>query len=61
MVRVGWLMAAAILALLGFDLLVRDWLGGTGWFAIGVGGGIATAVMGSLAHDALAGPRQRLP
>ena len=61
MVRVGWLMAAAILGLVGFDLLVRDWLGWTGWFAIGVGAGIATAVVGSLAHDVLAGPGQRLP
>jgi hypothetical protein len=61
MVRVGWLMAAAILALVGFDLLVRDWLGWTGWFAIGVGAGIAAAVLGSLAHDALASPRQPLP
>ena len=41
--------------MLGYDLLLRDWLGDTGWFVIGVGVGIATAVLGSLAHDALAG------
>jgi hypothetical protein len=52
-------MAAVILAVLGYDLLLRDWLGDTGWFVIGVGVGIATAVLGSLAHDALAGARDR--
>jgi len=36
-----------------FDLLLRAWLGDTGWFLIGVGAGIACAVLGSLAHDAL--------
>jgi len=55
MVRAAWFAAAVIAAMLGYDLLLRDWLGDTGWFVIGVGVGIATAVLGSLAHDALAG------
>jgi hypothetical protein len=42
-------------ALIGLDLLLRSWLGDGGWFLIGVGVGIACAVLGSLAHDALAG------
>jgi hypothetical protein len=46
-------MLAVVAALLGFDLLLRDWLGQTGWFLIGVGLGVACAVLGSLAHDAL--------
>ena len=61
MVRLGWLLGAVILGLLGFDLLVRQWLGWTGWFVIGVGAGIGCGVLGSLAHDALAGPRHPLP
>jgi hypothetical protein len=59
MVRAAWFAAAVIAAMLGYDLLLRDWLGDTGWFVIGVGVGIATAVLGSLAHDALAGARER--
>jgi hypothetical protein len=47
-------MLALVAGLLGFDLLLRDWLGQTGWFLIGVGAGIACAVLGSIAHDALA-------
>ena len=54
MVRLAWFMSAVVVAVLGFDLLLRAWLGDTGWFLIGVGGGIACAVLGSLAHDALA-------
>jgi hypothetical protein len=46
-------MSAVVVAVLGFDLLLRAWLGDTGWFLIGVGAGIACAVLGSLAHDAL--------
>lgn len=60
MTRLTWFVAALILGLFGWDLLVRDWLGWTGYFVIGVGVGIATAVIGSLAHDALAGSRERL-
>lgn len=53
MVRLAWFMSAVVVGVLGLDLLLRDWLGDTGWFLIGVGAGIACAVMGSLAHDAL--------
>ena len=60
MTRLAWFIGAVILVLVGFDLLARDWLGWTGWFVIGVGVGVGTAVVGSLAHDALAGPRERL-
>ena len=63
MARLAWLMLAAVIGMLGFDLLLRDWLGEAGWFMIGVGVGITCAVLGSLAHDALVagiGPR-RLP
>jgi hypothetical protein len=52
-VRLAWFMSAVVVAVLGFDLLLRAWLGDTGWFLIGVGAGIACAVLGSLAHDAL--------
>jgi hypothetical protein len=51
--RLAWLMLAAVIGMLGFDLLLRDWVGETGWFLIGVGVGITCAVLGSLAHDAL--------
>jgi hypothetical protein len=63
MERLAWFMLALVACLLGFDLLLRDWLGQTGWFLIGLGLGIACAVLGSLAHDALAaGVRgRRLP
>lgn len=54
-------MIAVVLTLVGFDLLARGWLGWTGWFVAGVGLGIGCAVVGSLLHDALAGPRERLP
>ena len=57
MVRLAWLILGAILAMVGWDLLVRSWLGLAGWLALGVGVGIAVAVVGSLVHDALAGPR----
>lgn len=61
MARLVWFVVAVILALAGFDLLVRDWLGWTGWLVAGVGIGIGSAVVGSLLHDALAGPRGRMP
>jgi len=53
MVRLIWLIVAAILGLLGYDLLLRELLGWTGYFVAGVGIGIASAVVGSYAHDAL--------
>ena len=60
MVRLTWFILAVILALIGWDLLLRDWLGLVGWVVLGVGVGIAVAVVGSLLHDALAGPHTRL-
>ena len=54
-------MTAVVLVLVGFDLLARGWLGWTGWLVAGVGIGIGSGVVGSLLHDALAGPRERLP
>ena len=60
MVRLTWLIVAVIFGLFGWDMLERAWLGWTGYFVIGVGVGIATSVIGSLAHDALAGSRERL-
>src|SRR5438876_557253 len=59
-VRLTWFILAVILALIGWDLLLRDWLGLVGWLVLGVGVGIAVAVVGSLLHDALAGPHTRL-
>jgi hypothetical protein len=41
-------------------MLIRALFGQAGFAVIGVGAGIACAVLGSLAHDALAGPRERL-
>jgi len=61
MTRLAWLILAVVLALVGFDMLSRDFLGGTGWFVVGVGIGVGCGVVGSLLHDALAGPRERLP
>jgi len=56
MVRLTWFIVAVILALVGWDLVIRDWLGLVGWLVMGVGVGIAVAVLGSLLHDALASP-----
>ena len=53
MARLIWLIIAAILGLAGYDLLLRELLGWTGYFLVGVGIGIACAVVGSYAHDAL--------
>ena len=61
MSRVAWFLIAVVLALVGFDLLARGWLGWTGWLVAGVGLGIGCGVVGSLLHDALAGTRERLP
>lgn len=60
MQRLAWLLAAACLLLAGFDLLQRGWLGGAGYLVTGVGIGILTSVLGSYAHDLLAGRRERL-
>jgi hypothetical protein len=56
-VRLTWFILAVVLALAGWDLLVRSWLGLLGWLVMGIGAGIGVAVLGSLLHDALAGPR----
>jgi len=61
MSRVAWFLIAVVLALVGFDLLARGWLGWTGWLVAGIGLGIGCGVVGSLLHDALAGTRERLP
>lgn len=61
MTRLIWFIAALVVALIGLDLLIHDALGWTGWLLAGVGLGIGTGVVGSLVHDALAGPRERLP
>lgn len=59
MARVVWLLVAAILLMAGYDMLVRSVLGWTGYVVAGVGIGIGTSVIGSFAHDLLAGPRER--
>jgi hypothetical protein len=59
-VRLIWALVALILGLAGWLLLLNEVLGISGFLVIGVGVGIACAVIGSLAHDALAGPRERL-
>jgi hypothetical protein len=58
MARLMWAMVALILALAGYDLQLHG-LRLAGFLLMGVGIGIAVAVAGSLAHDALAGPRER--
>lgn len=60
MARVMWSMVAVILGLGGWDLLARGFLGDFGWVVVGVGLGVAIGVVGSLAHDVLAGSRERL-
>jgi hypothetical protein len=54
-----WALAGLVLGLGGWYLVL---LGIAGWLAyllIGVGVGIGVAVVGSLAHDALAGTSER--
>jgi hypothetical protein len=54
-----WALAALVLGLGGWYLLllgIADWLA---YLLIGVGVGIGCAVVGSLAHDALAGTNER--
>ena len=58
--RLVWALVALILGLGGWLMLVDDVFGSSGYVAIGIGVGIGCAVIGSLAHDALAGPRERL-
>jgi hypothetical protein len=58
--RLIWALVALILGLVGWLMLLNGVLGLAGFLAIGVGVGIGCAVLGSLAHDALAGPREKL-
>jgi hypothetical protein len=54
-----WALAALVLGLGGWYLLllgVADWLA---YLLIGVGVGIGCGVVGSLAHDALAGTNEK--
>ena len=60
MARLVWALIALILALGGWNLLANGLLEWVAWLSIGVGIGITCAVGGSLAHDALAGPRERM-
>ncbi|MHB8589884.1 MAG: hypothetical protein ACYDA0_13710 [Candidatus Dormibacteraceae bacterium] len=59
-IRLVWALVALIVGLSGWLLLLNGVLGISGYLVIGVGAGIGCAVLGSLAHDALAGPRERL-
>jgi hypothetical protein len=58
--RLIWALVALVLGLAGWLMLIEGVLGISGYVVIGVGVGIGCAVLGSLAHDALAGPRDRL-
>ena len=57
--RLVWALIALVLGLAGWLMLLEDLAGQSGYVVIGVGVGILCAVIGSLAHDALAGPRER--
>ncbi len=58
--RLVWTLIALVLGLAGWLMLIQAVAGQAGFVAIGIGLGIVCAVIGSLAHDALAGPRERL-
>ncbi len=58
--RLVWALVALVLGLGGWLMLVDAVLGGAGYVLAGIGVGIGCALLGSLAHDALAGPRERL-
>lgn len=58
--RLVWALIALILGLAGWLMLIDSVLGIAGFVVVGLGVGIGFAVLGSLAHDALAGPRERL-
>jgi hypothetical protein len=58
--RLVWALVALVLGLAGWLMLLNQFLGIAGYALIGVAAGIGCAVIGSLAHDALAGPHARL-
>lgn len=58
--RLVWALVALVLGLLGWLMLINGVFGISGYVLVGIGVGIGCAVVGSLAHDALAGPRERL-
>ena len=58
--RLVWTLVALVLGLAGWLMLIDAVAGQAGFVVIGVGVGIGCAIVGSLAHDALAGPRERL-
>jgi len=57
--RLVWTLVAFVLALAGWLMLIQSVAGQAGFAVIGIGLGIGCALLGSLAHDALAGPRER--
>jgi hypothetical protein len=57
--RLVWGLIAIVLGLAGWLMLLQSIGGQSGFVVVGVGVGIGCAVVGSLAHDALAGPRER--
>ena len=59
-VRLVWALVALVLGLLGWLMLINSVFGFLGYVVVGIGVGIGCAVVGSFAHDALAGPRERL-
>ena len=58
--RLVWALVALILGLGGWLMLIDGVLGVSGYVVAGIGLGIGCALIGSLAHDALAGPREHL-
>ena len=58
--RLVWALVALVVGLLGWLMLINGVFGISGDVVVGVGVGIGCAVVGSLAHDALAGPRERM-
>jgi hypothetical protein len=58
--RLVWALVALVLGLGGWLMLIDGVLSSAGYIVAGVGVGIGCALLGSLAHDALAGPRERL-
>lgn len=59
-VRLVWALIALVLGLAGWFMLLQSIGGQAGFAVVGIGVGIGCALVGSLAHDALAGPRERL-